>query len=224
VPNRTPASTHARAEAEQIVSRLIHSDDTVRSIAADYGCTTTISAIFAEHVMPEHREQVRARKIARAKTGIPTNRAPWNKGLTGIHLSPSTQFKPGELHGRARRFVPVCSITVRNDPKSGKPSRWIKVRADGPVKDRWRLYATHLWEQQNGVVSSGHRVMHADGDTMNDDLTNLVCVDGAGAFRLIEATVAAAQRRSDGLRRRKQRIRDTGRARAMAFIKQLEAA
>lgn len=52
--------------------------------------------------------------------------------------------------------------------------RFIKVAHGGAPHDRWRPFARYLWERHNGPVPAGKRVIHLDGDTLNDSLDNLV--------------------------------------------------
>jgi hypothetical protein len=72
----------------------------------------------------------------------------------------------------AGREQPVGTVRVRKLTRGR--ARWIKVRMDGPPAKRWKLYATWLWEKHRGPVPRGKNVLHRDGDTLNDDLGNLI--------------------------------------------------
>jgi len=128
---------------------------------------------------------------------------PWNKGkyFCAGGRSAETRFKPGQIRGAAaRRYKPVGSITFRKDSlsrhlrnrkrKAGMPPwprnlrRYIKIKDVGPPRYCWIPYARYLWEQANGTVPEGCFVVHVDGNTLNDVLGNLRCVDRSGHLAL----------------------------------------
>jgi hypothetical protein len=63
-------------------------------------------------------------------------------------------------------------LTVRIREHNGNNVRMIKVRDHGPIGRRWIHYARWWWEQNKGPVPAGKRVMHLDGDSLNDDPAN----------------------------------------------------
>jgi len=71
----------------------------------------------------------------------------------------------------SRECLPVGAIVVRRVKR--RKMRYIKVRNSGPKQKRWRLYARWWWENNRGSVPDGKRVIHLDGDSMNDDPSNL---------------------------------------------------
>ncbi len=99
---------------------------------------------------------------------------------TGVTLT----ALPGAIRGNAaRKYRAVGSITVRRDTdrrdgvaKGFRYSRWIKVADAGRPQDRYIPYARYLWQQAHGPVPAGAFVGHADNDTMNDRLENLVLI------------------------------------------------
>lgn len=91
---------------------------------------------------------------------------PWNKGVKGLHLSPDTEFKPGQPNGKE---LPLGSVTVRED-KNGKPRAWIKT-ADG-----WMPRAQAVFLAKHKAIPEGHIVHHRDGDSLNDRPGNLVAL------------------------------------------------
>jgi hypothetical protein len=91
---------------------------------------------------------------------------PWNKGLSGIHLSPASEFKLGQ---KPVNHLPVGSATVRLDKVSKRPRRWVKTEEP----NKWRPGAVVVWEAINGSVPSGVIIHHRDGDATNDTLDNL---------------------------------------------------
>lgn len=93
----------------------------------------------------------------------------WNKGIRGIHQSPSTEWKKGCT---ARNKMPVGSETIRKDKGNGAPRVYRKV-ADPNV---WRLRAVIVWEELNGPVPKGRVIHHRDRNSLNDDPKNLQCL------------------------------------------------
>src|SRR5690606_2302599 len=87
-------------------------------------------------------------KATRFKKGM----TPWNKGKpgsTGLHPnSRRTQFKPGELQGRAAEIAQP--IGAERLSKEGYLER--KINNDPPFHRRWRAVHILAWEQANGPV------------------------------------------------------------------------
>lgn len=52
-------------------------------------------------------------------------------------------------------------------------SRFIKVRLDGPVGRRWTTFGRWWWLHNKGPIAPNLRVLHLDGDSLNDDPDNL---------------------------------------------------
>lgn len=89
----------------------------------------------------------------------------WNKGLKGINLSPSTQFKVGELVGELH---PSWKGGVQKN-KVDCTYIW-----DGANKRKRRPRA--VWEQHHGTLPEGYVVIHLDSDKDNDDISNLKAI------------------------------------------------
>lgn len=120
--------------------------------------------------------RLRATAATRFKPGL----TPWNKGLKGIHLSPATEFKAGNLSGSAlRRYKCEGTIVIRLEPH-GVRRRWIKAAG-------WRRpfveYARWLWHRDRGPVPAGWVLVHLDGCSMNDAIENLAPMSRADAMR-----------------------------------------
>lgn len=90
---------------------------------------------------------------------------PWNKGLQGIHLSPATEFKPGN---DGTRTLPVGAVTIRDD-KQGKPRAWVKVSEP----NQWIPRARFVWIAAGRLIPRGSVIHHSDRDTLNDEIENL---------------------------------------------------
>ena len=109
--------------------------------------------------------------------GLPRRSAGWKERIArtsrGHRRSPATEFKRGQIRGQAaRNWRPVGFVHVRVEKRRLR-RRWIKVREGGPHRHRWIPLARWLWEHEHGPVPAGSFVVHRDGDTMNDDLSNL---------------------------------------------------
>src|SRR3990167_7289050 len=113
----------------------------------------------------------------------------WNKGRKGWCPAgcTATQLRAGMIRGAAaRKYRPLGSVTIRRDqdhhegggrPKQPRLYRWIKGKDDGPRRERYIPLARYLWQKAHGPVPPGRFVVHADHDTMNDSLENLILVD-----------------------------------------------
>lgn len=94
-------------------------------------------------------------------------------------------IRNGEGKGIHKVALPIGTIVIRKLIKNGDlrrtPSlvRFIKVAMEGPPQKRWMLFAKWRWEKEKGPVPAGKCVLHMDGDTMNDELSNLA-VGGHG--------------------------------------------
>jgi hypothetical protein len=116
---------------------------------------------------------------------FPKGHKPWNAGIKGIHLSPDTEFKPGQ---EARNRMAVGDVTLRND-KHGNPRAWVKV-AEPNV---WRPRAQIVWERERGAIPAGMIVHHGNRDTTDDSPENLTLVSRAEHLDEHRAEIVAAR-------------------------------
>ena len=92
--------------------------------------------------------------------------APWNKGVKGLHLNPTTEFKSGP---RPETRAPIMSTTIRLE-SHGTPRILLKIGQP----DYWMYYSHYVWAKHNGgPVPDGHVLYHKDGDSLNEDYPNL---------------------------------------------------
>lgn len=107
---------------------------------------------------------------------------PWNTGLKGWQAggrSVESQFKKGELSGRARLLLqPVGAERVTKD---GILQR--KVTTAGRGGQRWKSVHQLTWIAAHGPVPRGHIVVFKDGNRRNFDIGNLECITFAENMR-----------------------------------------
>ncbi len=90
--------------------------------------------------------------------------SPWNKGLTGIHLSPDTEFKVGRVRDSDSIY------TVRLRKHRGVVRAWVKVG----MPNIWQLRAVFNYRNAHGApIELGMVVHHVDHNPLNDDIQNL---------------------------------------------------
>lgn len=117
-------------------------------------CLTKSSGRFCDHCQAE--ELRRARRI-KEQAAI--------KDKFGA-------IRNGEGKGISKVELPLGAIVVRM--KNGVRARFVKIRMDGRSGRRWVQYGKWWWEKNKGPVPKGTLVLHADGDTMNDDPGNFL--------------------------------------------------
>jgi hypothetical protein len=98
---------------------------------------------------------------------------PWNAGVKGIHLSPATEFKKGEMVG--------------SDHYSWKGGEQLNKKDcaylyDG-INKRIRR-PKKMYEDANGEVPKGWIIYHLDGDKDNDHLDNLIAIPRVVLLRI----------------------------------------
>lgn len=78
--------------------------------------------------------------------------------------------------GCRKDYMPVGTVVIRADrSSSGRrvKTRYIKINDAFPTGKRWIPYARWWWEENKGPVPKGLRVLRKDGNTLNDDPSNL---------------------------------------------------
>lgn len=97
---------------------------------------------------------------------------PINKGVKGVHLSPETEFKKGNM---PRNHRDVGSERVNIDG-------YTEIKVAEPSK--WRPKHHVVWEAANGPLPKGHVLIFADSDKTNIALDNLIPVTHSQLVRL----------------------------------------
>lgn len=104
----------------------------------------------------------------------------WNKGMKGLQIGGiATQFKPGNLSGRAaEKKRPLGDERVNAD---GYLQR--KVNEDPAFHHRWKFVHIIMWEEAHGPVPKGHAVVFKNGDRTDIRLDNLECISRSELMR-----------------------------------------
>jgi hypothetical protein len=92
-----------------------------------------------------------------------------------------------------RPAAKLGTVRIFND----KGHRFRAIKVLGPNgRPRWRKYANHIWELHHGPIPRGKRVLHQDGDSLNDDPGNLILgTTGDSLFLALEQDRVAEKRR-----------------------------
>lgn len=93
---------------------------------------------------------------------------PWNKGVTGLHASPDTEFKSGQLAGKDNFNWKGGIQYVSND---------CVYLYDGVNKRIRRPKA--IYEKFIGPVPPGYVIYHINGDKHDDSPDNLEAISRA---------------------------------------------
>lgn len=102
---------------------------------------------------------------------------PWNKGLKGIHLSPSTEWQKG---CESQKRVSIGTETIRKRGRETNPRAFVKV-AD---PNTWKERAIVVWERHHGrSVPDGYVIHHKDRNPLNDSIDNLEALTRANHAR-----------------------------------------
>ena len=90
---------------------------------------------------------------------------PWNKGKKGIHLSPDSEFKKGQLVGKDHPSWKGGVQEMTHD------CAYINMGPNNRVR-RPRL----VYEKFHGKLPKGYVIYHRDGNKDNDELRNLEAI------------------------------------------------
>lgn len=82
----------------------------------------------------------------------------------------------------SREPAPIGTVRIHRSGKSR--IRVVKVTHLGPQQNRWRPVALDWWLKNKGPVPEGLRVVHLNGDTLDDRPENYGLLDAAGVIAL----------------------------------------
>ncbi len=184
------------ADAERIAERLMD-DATITGLTREYRVGyKTLMRTLRKHLTEEQIARARYRNLVRGgrRHRFKKGHATWNKGMKGWCPpgSAATQFKPGHIRGAAaRKLRAIGAIVIRyaerrkwSRSRKRPQRRFIKVRDDGKPQHQWIPLARYLWERAYGPIPPGMFVVHIDGDSLNDVLSNFRMVDRQGHIAL----------------------------------------
>lgn len=95
---------------------------------------------------------------------------PFNAGLKGIHLSPKSEFKPGQKPHNTK-YNGAISIRYDGKDEQSKPYYYIRL-----ANAKWEPLHRHIWRQVKGEIPKYHMIRFIDGNTLNLDINNLMCI------------------------------------------------
>jgi len=98
---------------------------------------------------------------------------PWNSGVKGIHLNPSTEFKKGEMVGKDHYSWKGGEQLNKKD--CAYLYNGVNKRVRRPKK---------VYEDANGTIPNGWIIYHLDRDKDNDHLDNLIAIPRAVLVRI----------------------------------------
>lgn len=167
--------------AEVIADRLRAGTATISGLCREYSCAygTMMRAVLTQMTKAEYRKlAIKRIALSGIKTRLKKGCVSWNKGL---HYHPGgrakeTQFKKGHLPCNHKHKGEISIRKCKNDTLF----RFIKTKGIRDGQHEWVPFARHIWEQTNGPIPEGMFPVHSDGDTLNDELSNIEIVDRAG--------------------------------------------
>ncbi len=106
---------------------------------------------------------------------IKPGNVPLNKGTKGLTGANKTSFKKGQ---KPPNWVPIGSERITKDG-------YIQIKIqEGKNQHNWRGKHILIWEEYNGPVPKGHKIIFGDGNKCNFDINNLILVTNAQMARL----------------------------------------
>lgn len=104
------------------------------------------------------------------KTWFKKGHKPHNTGNKGIRLSKQTEFKKGHKPHNTK-FNGAISIRYDGYNEQSKPYYYIRLE-----NGKWEPLHRHIWKQINGEIPKFHLIRFIDGNTLNVDINNLMCI------------------------------------------------
>lgn len=150
----------------------IKNDDLAAMVNREFGTAITPEAIASY----KFHKGLKSGLDFKRKKGDPPNRTSFKKGQTSHNKGKKGWYPAGcekswfEKGHRPKNWTPVGTETVR---KGGYV--WIKV-AEPKL---WRQKRRVVWEQVNGPIPRGHKIIYKDRNRLNTDLSNLMLVTDA---------------------------------------------
>lgn len=139
---------------------------------------------------------------------------PANKGLKGVHYSPATEFKKGNVPPNT---VPIGTVIIR-EQHGGSARKQAYVKVGEP--NQWKARALLVWEEHHGELAKGMILRHKDDDPLNDHIDNLEAITRAQNLALNQDP----KKRSEALRkawRKRKRLQERLRQTSIKDLRRL---
>jgi len=191
-----------REDIDRIVERLRQSSIPITTLyRTEYHVGyATFKREILKRISEEEYQHIAKQRMAQLNneaTQFKKGHTPWNKDVKGLRMSPATEFKKGHL---PHNYKKIGAIYIVKD-KKGTPYRWIKLKDTGPREHRRKPYARYVWEGEHGPIPKGGIIRHKDGDSLNDNLDNLMLIDRAENARITRRSPKAEANRLKALRK-----------------------
>jgi len=112
------------------------------------------------------------RILTEARHEYPKGHVPFNKDTKGLTGENATSFKKGDI------------------PYNYKPVGTERINAEGYIDVKiadprtWKPKHRIIWEKHNGEIPKNHVILFGDGDKLNVNIDNLLCVSRSQLVRL----------------------------------------
>lgn len=113
-------------------------------------------------------------------TTFPKGHIPHNKGK---HMSPE-QYEKCKLTMFKKGHTPANKIKVGEYTHTTDGYLIQKVKDEGTQRERFAFVHRKIWEEHNGPIPSGHKIIFLDGNKDNCDISNLAMINNAEALEL----------------------------------------
>ncbi len=159
----------------------IWTEGKIAFIKANYESMTAkeLAAIFCNKYKNFTRSQVKNKiyslhlRKSNNKGCFSKGHVPASKGIKGVHHSPATEFKKGQLpHNTKSDGTISIRVSHRNDHPT--PYKWIRISLR-----KWEMLHRVVWEKHYGKIPKGYNVIFKNGDTLDCRLNNLAMVPRA---------------------------------------------
>lgn len=135
----------------------------------------------------------RVKGLIKKGAGFKKSHIPWNKEKKGIHLSPSSEWKKGELHGVQFEKGQTPWNKGLTQPRESKyrilhqGKYWLVVCPNHPFADRKGYVREHrlIMEKFLGrILDREELVHHINMDTLDNNIENLMVISRGEHARL----------------------------------------
>ncbi|OHE41498.1 MAG: hypothetical protein A2Y16_05510 [Tenericutes bacterium GWF2_57_13] len=157
-------------------SHLVKYKDIAIAFNEKFGTIKTassMSAYFWKHHLSNgvpSRIQ-KGQRIGVAHEYIKGERHPENEIKKGQRIGIATEFKPGQM--------PHNTDSVGAEITREDGYRYRKIAETKPSRFGWKQVHHLIWEEVNGQIPAGHKLLFADGDRTHLELSNLILITDA---------------------------------------------